>query len=167
MKVYLVRHGIAVERIGGAILNDSMRPLTDDGRAETKQVAHALKRLNVKPDLIVSSPLVRAKQTAEILKDVIGHVEEVQITDTLAPGGSATDVYKFLRQFNKIDEVFLVGHEPDMGRLTATMLRAGHQCEIPFKKAGVCRVDIYDLPPTSPGTLKWFITPKIAALIGK
>ncbi|MBI2811054.1 MAG: histidine phosphatase family protein [Candidatus Melainabacteria bacterium] len=55
MKVYLVRHGIAQERLGGAVLNDSQRPLTDEGKSEMKQVAHALKRLNVKPDIIVAA----------------------------------------------------------------------------------------------------------------
>lgn len=167
MKVYLVRHGIAVERIGGAILNDSQRPLTDEGKAEMKQVAHALKRLNVKPDRVVSSPLVRAKQTAEIIREVLGHVDELNITDSLAPGGNASDVYKFMRQFNQLEEVFLVGHEPDIGRLAATLLWAGPELNIPFKKGGVCRVDVWDLPPTTPGTLKWFITPKIATMIGK
>ncbi len=165
MKVYLVRHGIAQERLGGAVLNDSQRPLTDEGKTEMKQVAHALKRLNVKPDLVVASPLVRAKQTAEIIREVLGPSDELKITDSLAPGGSASGVYKFLRQFHQIEEVFLVGHEPDIGQLAANLLWAGSELNIPFKKGAVCRVDVFDLPPTSPGMLKWFITPKIANLI--
>lgn len=167
MKVYLVRHGIAQERIGGAVLNDSMRPLTEEGRTETKEVAHGLKRLNVKPDLVVSSPLVRARQTAEIIREVLGTTEELKITDSLSPGGSASGVYKFLRQFNDVDEICLVGHEPDIGRLAGTLLWAGPELDIPFKKAGVCRIDVSDLPPTIPGTIKWFITPKISCLLGK
>jgi phosphohistidine phosphatase len=165
MKVYLVRHGIAQERLGGAVLNDSQRPLTDEGKSEMKQTAHALKRLNVKPDLVVASPLVRAKQTAEIIREVLETSEELKITDTLAPGGNPRSVYKFLQQFNNAQEVFLVGHEPDIGQLAANLLWAGNELNIPFKKGAVCRVDVYDLPSTSPGTLKWFITPKIAGMI--
>jgi phosphohistidine phosphatase len=167
MKVYLVRHGIAVERIGGAILNDSQRPLTDEGKQETKHVAQGLKKLGIGADLVVTSPLTRAKQTGEIIKDVLGCQEDLKITDSLAPAGNASDLYKFMKQFTKVEEVFFVGHEPDIGRLAGSLLWAGPELDIPFKKAAVCRIDVFDLPPTSPGTLKWFITPKIASAIAK
>ena len=167
MKIYLVRHGIATERIGGAVLNDSMRPLTDEGRSESKTVAHGLKRLNVKPNFFVSSPLVRAKQTAEIFAEVLGAESEIKICDALAPGGSPTVLYRFLRDLGNFQEVALFGHEPDIGMLAATLLDAANELQIPFKKAGVCRVDVFDLPPSTPGILKWFITPKIATVLAK
>lgn len=167
MKIYLVRHGTAVERIGGGILNDAQRPLTEEGRVETKSVAMALKRLGTKADLVVASPLTRARQTAAILHEVLGNQDDIKISDALAPGGSPNEVYRFLRQFNRVEEIFLVGHEPDMGKLVATLIWAGPELELPFKKAGVCRVDVADLPPSIPGTLKWLITPKIAALMSK
>ena len=168
MKIYLVRHGIATERIGGAVLNDSMRPLTDEGRQESKSVAQGLKRINVKPNFFVSSPLVRAKQTAEIFAEVLGgDSSEVKICDALAPGGSPSTLYKFLRELGNFQEVALFGHEPDIGMLAATLLDAAHELRLPFKKAGVCRVDVYDLPPSTPGILKWFITPKIATILSK
>jgi len=168
MKLYLVRHGIAVDRIGGAVLNDFQRPLTDEGKEETKVVAQALKKLNIKPDLVVASPLIRAKQTADIIRDVLSVKEDLKISDALAPGGGASDVYKFLRNscdMRTTEEVVLVGHEPDIGRLAATLIWAGPEVNVPFKKAGVCRIDVPDVPPTMPGTLKWFITPKIANLV--
>ncbi|HEY9680820.1 MAG TPA: phosphohistidine phosphatase SixA [Oculatellaceae cyanobacterium] len=167
MKIYLVRHGIATERIGGAVLNDSMRPLTDEGRQEAKAVAQGLKRINVKPNFFVSSPLVRAKQTAEIFAEVLNDDSEVKICDALAPGGSPASLYKFLRDLGNFQEVMLFGHEPDIGMLAATLLDAAHELQLPFKKAGVCRVDVYDLPPSTPGILKWFITPKIATVLSK
>lgn len=165
MKLYLVRHGIASERIGGAILNDSQRPLTDEGRSELKVVGQALKKLNIEPDLFMASPLVRAKQTAEVLMDVLNRKDPLKITDALAPGGTAQEIYRFMKNLSGFEEAMLVGHEPDIGRLAATLLWAGPELDIPFKKAGVCRVDVADLPPSLPGTLKWFITPKIATLI--
>jgi phosphohistidine phosphatase len=167
MKLYLIRHGEASQRIGGAVMTDAQRPLTDEGRAETRQVASGLKKLSVRPDIILSSPLVRAYQTAEIFADVFGMPTSVHITDALAPGGNASDVYKSIRDFKQFNEALLVGHEPDMGRLAATLLWAGPELDMPFKKAGICRIDITSIPPTSPGTLKWFITPKLATLIGK
>lgn len=168
MKLYLLRHGIATERVGSGILNDSQRPLTEQGKAETKLVAMGLKRLNIKPDAVVTSPLIRAKQTAEIICEILGSKDDLKITDALAPGGMAGDLYKFLRHSHRpqnIQEIFLVGHEPDIGRLAGTLLWAGPELDIPFKKAGVCRIDIQDIPPTTPGTLKWFLTPKIASLV--
>jgi len=166
MRIYLVRHGIAQERLGGGITNDAQRPLTDEGRNETRMVAQALKKLGVKADLVVTSPLVRARQTAEIINEVIGGgPERMKVSDSLAPGGSANFLFKFLKQLDAADEIFCVGHEPDIGRLAATLMWAGPELDIPFKKAGVCRVDVSDLPPSMPGTLKWFITPKIASFI--
>lgn len=161
MKVYLLRHGIAVDRIGGEISSDWDRPLTKEGLKETNQVAQALAKIGVKANLIVSSPLVRAKQTAEIVQAVLAKNTELQITESLAPGGTASDLYKFLKPFNQLQEIFLVGHEPDMSRLAGTLLWAGPELNMSFKKAGVCRIDIVDIPPSSPGILKWFVTPKI------
>jgi len=167
MKIYLVRHGIASERIGGAVLNDSMRPLTDEGRAECRTVAQGLKKLNVRPAFFVSSPLVRARQTGEIFAEILGSESDVKICDALAPGGSPATLYRFLRELGNFQEVMLFGHEPDIGMLVATLLNAENELQLPFRKAGVCRVDIFDLPPSTAGTLKWFITPKIATALAK
>jgi phosphohistidine phosphatase len=165
MKLYLLRHGIAVDRIGGEISSDWQRPLTKEGQKETNQVAVALAKIGVNANLIVSSPLVRARQTAEIVQEVLAKGTELQITDSLAPGGTASDLYKFLKPFNQLEGIVLVGHEPDMSRLAGTLLWAGPELNISFKKAGICRIDIVDMPPSSPGILKWFLTPKILCAI--
>jgi len=167
MELFLTRHGIATQKLGGAVVTDAQRPLTEEGRQETRLVALALKRLGLKPDLMATSPLVRAQQTAEVIADVFGIAQNIQFCEALAPGGTASDLYKFLANAKQVEQAFLVGHEPDMSRLAATMLWAGPELDMPFKKSGVCRIDISDLPPTAPGTLKWFITPKIAALMTK
>jgi phosphohistidine phosphatase len=161
MKLYLMRHGIALDRIGGAVQNDFQRPLTEEGRTEATAVALALKRFGVGADVVVSSPLVRAKQTAEIISDVFAVKHALEITEALAPGGGASDLYKVLRKLVPFQEAFLVGHEPDIGRLAGTLLWSGPDLNISFKKAGVCRIDVFEIPPTSPGELKWFLTPKI------
>lgn len=164
VKIYLVRHGIASDRIGGAVLNDGMRPLTDEGRTETKAVGKGLKKIGVKPDVMVVSPLVRTRQTAEILAEVLKVERPLEICNALAPGGTPSTIFKFLQQFDKAQELMLVGHEPDVGAIVANLIGA-HDLEIPFPKAGVCRVDIAGLPPNATGYLKWFVTPKIACSI--
>lgn len=165
MKLYLVRHATAIEKIGGAIRSDAERPLTDEGKKEAQMVAMSLRRLGLKGDFFIASPLVRARQTAEIFSEVFGAKEKVQFSETLAPGGQVSDLYKELSTLRRAEEVFLIGHQPDMTRLAQTLLWSGPDLDMPFKKAGVCRIDVYDVPPTSPGTLKWFITPKMANLL--
>lgn len=166
MKIYLMRHATAVERLGGAILNDSQRPLTDDGRAEARLMANALKKLNAKPNMVVSSPLTRTRQTAEIIAEVLGIEGEIKIADGLAPGGSSSEVFKNLKKLVPVDDLFLVGHEPDIGRLAADLMLAGPEMMLPFKKAAVIRVDVQDLPPSWPGTLKYFLSPKVINQLG-
>ena len=95
MKLYLVRHGIAHDHIGGAIQSDFQRPLTEEGKKETHLVALALKKLKVQPDLIVSSALTRAEQTAKILNEVLVARQGQVLTEALAPGGTTVALYKF------------------------------------------------------------------------
>ena len=165
MKLYLVRHATATEHFTNKIRTDAERPLVEDGKKEAHTVALALKQLGANPDLFFASPLIRARQTAEIFAEVFGQKHEVELTESLAPGGLASALYKELSQHKRVSEAFFFGHMPDISRLAATLLWAGTEFDMPFKKAAVCRIDIYDCPPTNPGTLKWFITPKIASAI--
>ncbi|MBX3138717.1 phosphohistidine phosphatase SixA [Candidatus Obscuribacterales bacterium] len=163
MKIYVVRHGIAVEGLVRGISRDSERPLTDEGVAETEMVARALKKMAIKPDLIVASPLVRTQQTAKIIHAELGG--EFATSDTLAPGISIASVYKFLKKFEKAHDIFLVGHEPDVGEIVKDIVGGGFEFTLPFAKAGVCCVETSDLPATMPGTMKWLITPNVFKLL--
>lgn len=163
MNIYVVRHGIAVEGLVRGISRDSERPLTDEGETETKMVARALKKMGVKPDLIVASPLVRTQQTAQIMHAELGG--EFATSDTLAPGVSIPSVYKYLKKFEKAHDIFLVGHEPDVGEIVKDIVSGGFEFTLPFTKAGVCCIETSDLPATMPGTVKWLVTPKILRLL--
>lgn len=163
VSLILVRHGIAIDGYGGAIRSDRERPLTAEGMEETHQVARGLKKAGVKIEQLVSSPLVRAKQTADIFAEVF-KLEEAMICNDLAPGVNHSRVFDFLRPIQK-DSIALFGHEPDMGELAQTLL--GAEFELPFKKAGACRIDLFGMPPSSPGILKWFMPPKISKMLSK
>jgi phosphohistidine phosphatase len=165
MKLYLVRHATATEQLGGNIRSDAERPLVEEGKKEAQIVAQALRKLGAKGDVFLTSPLVRTRQTAEIFSEVFGAKDKLHYCETLAPGCTAGRLYKDLKEFSKAEEIFLFGHMPDMTTIASELLFAEDALNMPFKKAGVARIDVYDLPPTTPGTLKWFITPKIAKLI--
>lgn len=162
MKLFLVRHGIAVSGTGGDIVTDAERPLTEEGAQETLLVARGLKNAGVKLELLATSPLVRARQTAAIFADVFKL--DITICEALAPGGESSDLYRFLKG-KKAGAVALFGHEPDMSELVQTLL--GAEFNMNFKKAGVCRIDVSDMPPTSPGVLRWFLPPRLSSLMLK
>ncbi|MBX9685992.1 MAG: phosphohistidine phosphatase SixA [Candidatus Obscuribacterales bacterium] len=157
MKLFLVRHGIAVDSLSGEIKTDAQRPLTPEGREEVELVAKALKKSFGKLEVLISSPLVRARQTAEIFQEVM-KVEAPEICQALAPAGDSSQVFSFLKT-KKAESIALFGHEPDMSELAQELL--GSEFNIPFKKAGVCRIDIDELPPRGKGVLKCFLPPKL------
>jgi phosphohistidine phosphatase len=156
MKLYLVRHGIAIDRAGGGVKIDAGRPLTAEGSKECRLVARGLKKAGIKIDLLVTSPLVRARQTAEAFAEVFELAGKMKICQALAPGGQPRDLYRFLKESNA-SSVALFGHEPDMSELACALLHA--EFGISFKKAGVCRIDVSEMPPASAGVLKWFMPP--------
>lgn len=160
MQLYIMRHGIAALRekwIGP----DEDRPLTRAGRARMRVAARGLRALNRRFDLIVSSPLVRALQTAEVVARTFDHQSPVEISPALAPGLQPEPLFQFLAGFPEAQRVLLVGHEPDLGNFALTLIAGAHSDCFPLRKGGVCRVDIERVPPDGPGTLHWAVTPRI------
>jgi phosphohistidine phosphatase len=158
IELYLIRHGIAEER-GDAWPDDSKRPLTADGIAKLRKAARGLAQLDVAFDVIVTSPLTRTKQTAEAIAGVFEPHPNIATLDSLAPGGSPAAVLSDLEKYAKRERIALVGHEPGIGELAARLIGTRHG--IPFKKGAICRIDVESLPPSGPGELRWFATPKM------
>jgi phosphohistidine phosphatase len=156
-EIYLIRHGLAASR-GKAWPDDSKRPLTHKGKAKMREVAGGLKGLKVKLDLVLTSPLVRARQTADLVHKGLDVEAPVEETLTLAPGGPPAALIELLRK-KKAKRVALVGHEPDLGQLAAFLI--GARAPLVFKKGGVCRIDFEKLPPVPPGQLVWFALPQM------
>ena len=164
IELYLIRHGVAEER-GEAWPDDSKRPLTQDGTSKLRKAARALGRLGVALDVIVASPLVRTRQTAEIIASGLDPHPHIVTAESLTPGSTVAAVLSDLEKHAKRGRIGLVGHEPGIGELAARLIGARHP--IPFKKGAVCRIDVEGLPPAGPGDLRWLLTPKILKAIRK
>jgi phosphohistidine phosphatase len=157
-ELYLIRHGIAEER-GEAWPDDTKRPLTDRGIARLKKEARGLALLGVTFDVILTSPLVRARQTADAIAGALEARPPIVTIESLSPGGTFQAVLSDLEKHSRRSRIALVGHEPGLGELAARLTGARHPIE--FKKGAVCRIDFETLPPAGPGALRWFTTPKI------
>lgn len=158
LELYLIRHGLAAER-GDTYPDDSKRPLTSQGIAALRKEAKALAHLGVTFEQIISSPLVRTKQTAEVFSQVLPGNPPIALADALAPAGAPAAVFQELAKHMRKGSIALVGHEPNIGELAARLI--GARTPIEFKKGAICRIDFEIFPPKGPGLLRWFITPRM------
>ena len=161
MKIYLIRHSNAVDPGTPGYEEDSLRPLTEKGRDKMNEIASAIKGLDVKPDLIVSSPYIRARQTAEILAKVLKHKKDLAFSDTLVPTGNADDIVGEINEKYNVDELVLVGHEPCFSILIGTLTAGNPELAINLKNGGVCCLSSDDLHTERKAVLEWLLTPKI------
>ena len=157
MEIYILRNGIAIERGTAGYKKDSDRPLTKEGQEKTQQIAEAMLAMDLKFDLILSSPYERAARTAQIVADELG--EDVTFTNFLEPEGNPLAL---IGQINneKPQRVLLVGHEPDLSRLISLLISGGTDATIELKKGGICKVTADKLSFGQCGTLNWLLTPK-------
>ncbi len=158
MEIYILRHGIAVERGSRKYKNDSDRPLTEEGDEKTRQIAKAMLALDLKFDLILSSPFARAEQTAHIVAEELGG--EVTYTDYLTPGGNSLQLIQEIND-EKPQRVLLVGHEPDLSRLISVLMIGNSEALIELKKGGLCKLTTDRLTFGRCATLNWLVPPKL------
>jgi phosphohistidine phosphatase len=163
-ELYIVRHAIAAER-GSEWPDDTKRPLTERGINRFKEVVKGLRRLDITVDEVFTSPLVRARQTAELLASGLEGKAPVKVLDALAPGHTAASVMTQLARVAKRRRVALVGHEPELGELAAYLIGAGRA--LAFKKGGICRIDLGSLTSKSAASLVWFLPPNVARQVKK
>jgi phosphohistidine phosphatase len=154
MKLYFLRHGKA--DWPGWDKSDDERPLNKEGRREMERIAQFLVRLKLRPDVLLSSPLPRAFQTAEYAAEALGL--ELQEEPLLAKGFGAAKLRQILERTGEVD-VMLVGHEPDFTTVIAALTGADAR----LGKGGLARVDL-DGPAEAAGQLVWLIQPKIARM---
>ena len=161
MELYIVRHGDAGQAMRVRGRADDERELTREGRKETAAVAKALRALGCSPERmrIGTSPLVRARQTAEILAEVLDAEKELESCEFLSPGSDVEALIRWLRDV-RADSAMIVGHMPDLAHLASAMLAPKASLDIAFKKSGVCCVSFDGIPAAGAGRLEWLLQPK-------
>jgi|SRR5271157_748493 len=157
-ELYIIRHGLAgirMEDAGG----DESRPLTDKGKAKMKDIAKGLKALGVSFDKVLTSPLARAEQTADILKKYCVDAENIEATDLLRPGFAKDDLISYLNKIDGAGSIAIVGHEPDLSEFASYCLSKGKSSFIILKKGGVLKLETDG--PIKPGKcgLCWLMEP--------
>jgi phosphohistidine phosphatase len=166
MELYIVRHGIAVDREDPKCPADPERFLTEEGIEKSRQVAKGLSKVASIPDLILTSPYLRAFQTAEIFAEELEYSKnKIRKSELLLPGAEPLQLFRELAKDKDASSVFVFGHAPHLDDLIATSIGAKHHfCSL--KKAGVAAVELKRLVPPS-GELIWLATPKLLRKAGK
>jgi phosphohistidine phosphatase len=167
MNLLILRHAIAVDRGLPGYEDDSQRPLTPKGTSKMRQIAKGLIRMEPKLDLIMTSPYLRAMQTAQVVAAVYGMKEKILTTDALTPLQSpAAVIREIMDMLPGLSNLLLVGHEPFLSSLTSVLLCGDESLGLIFKKGGVCKLSIQELKYGRCASLEWLATPKLLSGLG-
>jgi phosphohistidine phosphatase len=164
--LYIMRHGLAVSRGGVTFSDDARRPLVPEGKEKLREIGEGLKRMGFEVDWIVTSPLVRAVETAGIIAESLASSAPVDVCEAMRPGGSPEDLLAFLAKRPSRKRVLVVGHEPDLSELAARLIGAGSHANLAFKKGGCCMISFDEFPSKGPGQLVWWLTPRLLRKLG-
>jgi phosphohistidine phosphatase len=159
MRVYLLRHGIAEDGMGKP---DADRAITPEGFKKLREVMKTLKAAGVAPTAVLSSPYLRAMQTAEVAVNDLGFQGQIEKVTKLTPDSSPRDAWGEIRLQKGQQEVLVVGHEPLFSSLTAFLLNSPSML-VDFKKGGVVAIDLASFTAQPHGVLCWYLTPKLAS----
>ena len=166
MNLYILRHGIAVDPGSPNYPSDADRPLTPKGERKLQRITEAMQALDLSFDLILSSPYVRARQTAEIVAEACGARKKVEFTDSLVPGGSHKRLIDLLNNLKPPPEnVLLSGHEPSLSGLISLLVSGEQGFSVVMKKGGLCKLSVEHLKPGRCASLDWLLTPRQMALM--
>ena len=166
MELFILRHGEAGQRSHSS---DGIRPLTSTGKLEISEIAKALKIIGLKFDLILTSPLKRAYDTAMIVSEVFNIGNKVQVWNELAPEGQRTEIYRKISQLSEEYAVLIVGHQPLLGEIINNMIHKAKStpCNLLLKKGGIVRIRLPRKSNIHKGELKWLLSPRILKNIHK
>ncbi|MCE5308547.1 MAG: histidine phosphatase family protein [Acidobacteriales bacterium] len=159
MEIYLQRHGTA--EWGHTGLRDADRALTGEGIARLKSILKVARAAGVKPSLVLTSPYRRAMETAQLAVDILGYKSEPVRSDALKPMADPRDAWEEIRLHKNEESIYLAGHEPLFGRLTA-FLAGAPSLQVDFKKGAIVRIDVDRFGAEPAGILKWMLVPKLA-----
>jgi phosphohistidine phosphatase len=158
MELLIVRHGEALPIDKQKIRKDTDRTLTSKGRKNTAQTAKVLNKMACKPQLILTSPLVRARQTAEILSKHLQTKAKTKETDSLKPGAPPDQI---LKELNDVREpsIIITGHSPDLDHLASLLVSGDKSAKIQLKKSSLCVISFENKIIPGQGTLEWLLQP--------
>jgi phosphohistidine phosphatase len=167
MNVYLMRHGIAAAKDDVSLKHDGERPLTDKGNKRMRKAAKGVLRLGIPFDCLLTSPLLRARQTAEIVARTLGIQDRLEEISALAPESTVEHLLFGLNRYQDREHLLLVGHEPLLSSFTVYLLGGQKpiQLAVDFKKGCLCCIET-DLSPGNPARLQWLLTPKQLRSLG-
>ena len=166
MRLYIVRHAIASPH-GTPGVKDDDRALTQEGIQRMREAAMGLRALDYVPEAVLSSPLLRARHTAELLLEIFGKGIEFKTTPSLAPSGSRQDLYREIALYNKkLKSLMLVGHQPSLGEIAGEIAWGSPDHYVEFKKGGMCAIDLVSARGIPKGRLVSLLTPSILRKIG-
>jgi len=166
IEIYLLRHGIAADLGEGGVFHDADRPLTGAGLIRMKAIAASMRKMDLKFNLILTSPYLRARQTAETVATALQLQNRMKVCDALAParafaggGGANAEIFIQMGAY-QFERVLLVGHQPDLSELASFLLTGNRNLNIEFRKGGICGIQIASLPPRGPGLLRMLLAPR-------
>jgi phosphohistidine phosphatase len=160
MELYLMRHGAAVEPGTKGYEVDADRPLEAKGRKQTRYAVAALKNMEISFDLILTSPLVRARETATLLSQSLKLSRCLELADELKPESPKEKlIQRLIARKSAPKRVLCVGHEPDLGELASWLLTGAVSERFPLKKGALIRLDIPKLKAGQCAVLTWWLTP--------
>lgn len=160
MYLYLLRHGIAED--GSVGMADAQRALTGEGRRKLKLVLAAAVEAKVSPSLILSSPLKRTMQTAEVAAEVLHFKDPIQPEPVLQPGTNVEQIWDEIRLYKDLPSLLLVGHNPTFSELAGYLLGSPGM-QVDFKKGALMKIELTSFPPVPRGALRWYLTSKLAS----
>jgi phosphohistidine phosphatase len=162
MNLYLMRHGIAAAKDDASVKHDGERPLTDKGIKRLRKAAKGVSRLRIPFDCVLTSPLMRARQTAEIVTRTLGIEDRLDEISGLAPESTVEHLLFGLTPYQDRKHLLLVGHEPLLSRFAAYVLGGQRPTDVSFdfKKGSLCYIETETLTVSSPAKLHWLLTPK-------
>jgi phosphohistidine phosphatase len=167
MNLYIVRHAIAVDSGTPGYEDDSQRPLTDTGRKKMKRIVKGLCELGVELDAIVTSPYVRARDTAMILAKEFEMKDSVALSDNLIPPGNFENLINEIREKHDVENLALVGHEPMLSSLISWLTTGNTAMKVTLKKGGVAFLSTDNLYEEGRATLQWLLTPALMVELSK
>ncbi|MEO6182513.1 MAG: phosphohistidine phosphatase SixA [Verrucomicrobiota bacterium] len=166
MNLYILRHAKAGER-SARFPDDSKRPLTPDGEKEMFRVAKGMLAMELSFGLILSSPFVRAKRTAEIVAEVFKS-NKLRLSKNLACRADARDlIHELNDDYPLLKNILLVGHEPYLSQLISRLIASDERLSLHFKKAGLCKLTVGELRFGRCAAMEWLLTPKQLTILGK